>query len=378
MSLQTSEKGIADSVTTYSCNAMCPSWRTDRPKQPLLLVIACGPFKCVVGRDESIGDRRLTRKKSSNYCLRMALTLPLENGTPLLTAIIQGSGIYRPLLSLDLDLEVRASQGMTPLLAACSSRSQDAVALLIDAGASAPAVDHERMNALPCVYNTPSRYYFETECKIANNLIVSGTPVNDLDDLGFSPLHYAIKQQSHIMIETLINANPNAAVPFPGQSKTALHFLLPCMAEDGSSTHRKEYFSLVQKLIDAGIDKEQRDSQGNGAIFGYLAVRPSYDDEYPDLNIYPDLDEQRRVLSGYNVHARNNEGQTLMHVVAKRTREIVNLPQGRDDTRDMFKILWELGADPKAEDNQRRTPLDVAAACGNRGILDLFAPVKDS
>lgn len=57
---------------------------------------------------------------------------------------------------------------------------------------------------------------------------------------------------------------------------------------------------------------------------------------------------------------------------------MTGLPQGRDDTRDMFKILWKMGVDPKAEDGKQRTLPDVAAACGNRGILDLFAPVENS
>ncbi len=362
------------------CNAMCQSWRTDLPKQPLLLYIACGPFNSNVRWDESIEDRKASAEEIISVLLKNGAdpTKILEDGTPLITAVIQGSGILRPFMSLDLDWEVTDPQGMTPLLAACSHRSESAVGLLINAGANTLTVDHKRMNALHWICQVIPSYYSEDECKIAEKLIASGTPVNDLDDVGFSPLHYAIKRQSYGMIKTLLNSNADAAAPYPGESKTVLHFLLPCMAENGSSTRRKEYIPLVQRFIDTGIDREQRDSQGNTAIFGYVAVQPSYDDEYPEYNIYPDLDEQRRVLSGYNVHARNIEGQTLMHIVAKRSRENLGLPKDRDDTRDMFKILWELGVDPKAEENEQRTPLDMAAACGNRGILDLFAPAEDS
>ncbi len=364
------------------CNAMCQSWRTDLPKQPLLYYIACGPFNVNVGPDESIEDRRAAADEVIHLLLKNGAdpTKTLEDGTPLITAIIRGCGILEPFLSLDLDLKVRDSHGMTPLLTACSHRGETTVGLLLEAGARILAVDHEQMNALHWICKVASQYSAENECKIANKLIASGIPVNDQNDAGFSHLHYAIQQQSQGVIEILLNAGANSSAPFPGTSKTALHFLLPCMAEDACSRygHRKTYIPLVKRFIDAGIDKEQSDSEGPTAIFGYVAVQPRYDDEYPKENTYPDLDEQRGVLSAYNVHARNSERQTLLHVVAKRSRDVTGLPQGRDDTRDMFKIFWEMGVDPKAEDGKQRTPLDVAAACGNREILDLFAPVENS
>ena len=42
------------------------------------------------------------------------------------------------------------------------------------------------------------------------------------------------------------------------------------------------------------------------------------------------------------------------------------------DTTELFKMLWKMGLDPKVEDVEQRTPLGVAAACGNGGILELF------
>ena len=59
-------------------------------------------------------------------------------------------------------------------------------------------------------------------------------------------------------------------------------------------------------------------------------------------------------------------------MVAKRSRHFGDM----NDTKNMFKLLWELGLDTQEEDGSQRTPLDVAAACGNTGILDLFAPKR--
>ncbi|KAL9633271.1 MAG: hypothetical protein Q9204_003466 [Flavoplaca sp. TL-2023a] len=129
---------------------------------------------------------------------------------------------------------------------------------------------------------------------------------------------------------------------------------------------------LVARFVDAGLDKEARDDNGNTPIFGYVARQPVYDDEYDQDNRYPDLEEQRRDLLEYNIHAKNNAGEGLLHIVAKRSR----WSDARNDTKNIFKLLWELGLDPQEEDGSQRTPLDVAAACGNTGILDLFAPKR--
>jgi len=82
---------------------------------------------------------------------------------------------------------------MTPLLTACSHRGETTVGLLLEAGARILAVDHEQMNALHWICKVASQYSAENECKIANNLIASGIPVNDQNDEGFSHLHHAIQ-----------------------------------------------------------------------------------------------------------------------------------------------------------------------------------------
>lgn len=361
------------------CNAMCPPSRTDNPREPLLVQIAAADFR---------GGKRYefeeTMKANAERIIHLLLeggadpNKTMEDGTPLIIAIIRKRGILKPFLSLALDLESKDSSGMTAFLVACAQKSLTAVNLLIEAGADTAAIDGKSRNALHWVAKVSSMYsYDDVYIKIADILVSYGITVNELDDEGFSPLHCALKEKSHEMMVLLLNAGADAAVPYPNsQGYTNLHCILPLMAQDGSCRYQKHFIPLAQRFIDAGADREARDHEGNTPIFGYVAVKPTYDDDDDRMNEYPDLEEQRKVLSGFNLTVRNNDGQTLMHIVAKRGREIEGLPTGRDDTRDMFKLLWELGCDPKAEDGLQRTPLDVAAACGNRGILDLFAPVE--
>ena len=352
------------------CNAVCQDTRKTNC-WPLLLYAAINSSDDIIGLLIENGADALK---------------VLDDGTPLITAAIRSGGrlksLLPPLLS-DCHLETKDSQGMTPLMAACSrpfSCCSD-VTLLIEAGASIGATDHQQRTAIHHVCAAARPYSVEEECEIAKRLLASGALIDALDAGGFSPLHYSIRKTSTQMINCLLDAGANALLPYPKEDKTALHFLLPACAHDGNTTRdRQPFMKLVERFVEAGIDKEQPDAEGNTAIFGYVAVRPTYDDLfelYQDTNDdWPDLDEQRRVLSDYDIHVRNKAGETLMHVVAKRSVEGTNV-QFQDDTRDMFKLLVDLGADPKAEDAELRTPLDFAAAVGNMGVLDLFAPSSE-
>jgi ankyrin repeat protein len=63
--------------------------------------------------------------------------------------------------------------------------------------------------------------------------------------------------------------------------------------------------------------------------------------------------------AGADLFVTNGKGQGLLHVAA--TGPAKN-----------FKRLMGKGLDPLLEDCERRTALDVAAACGNKEVLKLF------
>lgn len=84
------------------------------------------------------------------------------------------------------------------------------------------------------------------------------------------------------------------------------------------------------------------------------------------------LDESARGYVGKaDIHARNEDGETALHVIARSTEEDRFYSKG-DHDKTLFKFLIGKGLDPLAEDKRGRSSLDVAAACGKKDILDLF------
>lgn len=359
-------------------NAIHDDSHTTRPPEPILLQVARANF-C------SRGGSSLEKRANAERIVELLIDagadagVVSEDGTPLFIAVLRAGGIVSPFLSHRIDLEMRDAQGMTPFLTACVAQYPDeTLEEIVQAGADPLAIDHSGKTALHHVaVQSPGGYW--KDCIKADLLLAYKVPINAPDTLGTTALHCAIQQGRYMypsVIRRLLDAGADPAIPFPdASSRSMLHIMVPHLAEGGQKYMAPPslFRPLVARFINnAGLDKEARDDNGDTPIFGYVARQPIYDDEYHEDNRYPDLEEQRRDLLGYNIHAKNNAGEGLLHVVAKRSRHFGVM----NDTKNMFKLLWELGLDPQEEDGSQRTPLDVAAACGNTGILDLFAPKR--
>jgi ankyrin repeat protein len=70
--------------------------------------------------------------------------------------------------------------------------------------------------------------------------------------------------------------------------------------------------------------------------------------------------------SGADVFAVNNDGESMLHIVARRPSV------GYDYDRLLFESLMRKGLDPLKEDARGRSPLDVASACGKEEIVRSF------
>ena len=245
----------------------------------------------------------------------------------------------------------------------------------MEAGVDMIATDNHGMMALHHLNKEQPRGWTFMENEV-NTLLEKSSPVDTLDSLGFSPLHYALRQECHEILNRPLDAGAEPLKPTPKVVRLHSTSSFPCRAQQCWSRDRKPFFPLVQRFLDAGIDREHSDDEGNTVNFGYFAVQPEYGVEYTESKVYLDPEEQRSVLSQYDVHAINKRGETLLHVVAKRRASGVEGDPRlvKKDTTDLFRLLLllEMGLNPKVEDAEQRTPLDVAAACGNEGILGGF------
>ncbi|KAL8668604.1 MAG: hypothetical protein Q9168_006772 [Polycauliona sp. 1 TL-2023] len=359
-------------------NTVCNEPHTIRRPEPLLLQVARASF-CTRGGTSS--ENRADAERIVELLLDAGADVGVisEDGTPLFIEVIKAHGVISPFLSRGVDMEMRDAKGMTPFLTACAACiPEETLQRMLEAGADPLAKDNEGKTAMHHTIIRSSTYY-RHEFKEADLILAKGVPVDALDTTGRTALHYAVEKCPYMsppVIRWLLEAGANPTVHLPDpSSRSLLHLLLPSLAEGGDySTPPSEIRPIIKSFVNAGLDKEARDSSGNTPIFGYVARQPDYDDEYYQEERHPVLDEQRRDLldMGFNLHAKNDAGEGLLHVVAKRSRDVGDM----EDTKNMFKLLWELGLNPEEEDGNQRTPLDVAAACRNTGILDLFAPPK--
>jgi ankyrin repeat protein len=127
-----------------------------------------------------------------------------------------------------------------------------------------------------------------------------------------------------------------------------------------------------RRLVERGIDINGRNLDGETPLFIFVSVGWMEDSENFDfhsehLSLFLD--------AGADVTARNGCGATLLHVVAGiRTGETARRSRSGqvDDAVALFKRLLELGADPRAEDDEMRTAIDCAVARGRTEIVRLF------
>ncbi|KAK5637062.1 hypothetical protein RRF57_012774 [Xylaria bambusicola] len=118
------------------------------------------------------------------------------------------------------------------------------------------------------------------------------------------------------------------------------------------------------------LDIDRRDLKGKTLLLSacssvkgpdtLIEIPPSSVEEPPDVYEAKALWE----TSGADFTARDDAGRGLLHVAARKTTKT-------------FQELTDRGLDPMVDDENKQTPLDVAAACEKKKILALFARKKE-
>jgi ankyrin repeat protein len=305
---------------------------------------------------------------------------PLMDGTTtVLHEIAAINGLLKHMLVDGVDLEQKDSIGRTPLMRSCdlpdyykrAIETEYASLELIIAGADINIIDSNGSTAL--------HYAIQANLPLTiAKLLEKGAAVNVKDNNGTTPLYYALRLSGPQGITALFDAGANPLDIAP-DGRTPLHFLAPLLMQCSPSTQDSKdreittpdeftsYRDLYTRCISAGCSPEARDNAGNTPIFAYVVTVKTYGERETEPPL--SLIDIKAMFAEHDIFAVNDEGETLLHVVAGREEDF----RFQEDGLVLFKCLVEMGLDPGRENGRGASAVDIAAACGNEGILGLFA-----
>jgi ankyrin repeat protein len=328
--------------------------------------------------------------------------LPISEDQTLIHYIFQygDSKAINPFLEHSgLDFNIRDQKGRTVFLAACLSQVRSnsvtdqltrdermrleasytpSYLLLADSSKYGATIDYSAIDSdgKHLIIHLLSQW----QSKLAQRFM-SIPGVSDLihqkDNLGFSPLHHALKHQALQTATELVEAGCDITEPDPGGDNAA-HFLCRVYSIEMFS----ENVPLLEIFLERGGSINHQNHQGKSPLLIYLAsgVIPSsdnFDGKRSTHKTYLPL----FVSHGADFTAVSNNGQGALHVIAGRNRSHYHLSNETSKhlmnyNADLFKEVLEQGCDPLLEDENGRTALDIAAVVRNEEILKLYQRTK--
>jgi ankyrin repeat protein len=252
------------------------------------------------------------------------------------------------------DIHVVDNSGSTALHYAVKSRMKETIDLLLEKGASAVSKDNAGLSPMNYAFyrdRSEGPYYsHNADPETIDALLGAGADPLEHGRDGQTALHYLA---FYLMTASSVDKKDMTLYEYLGRNETPVD--------------RFEIYSkLYNRFVDAGCDREARDNNGNTPLFMYVAAVKPYSDQ--TMNYPPDPKDVQQMFQEHDMHAVNNAGDTLLHVVARREKD----EYGPNDTVELWKMLVELGLDPKKENKENASPLDTAAAFGNEDILALY------
>ncbi|CAH0055187.1 unnamed protein product [Clonostachys solani] len=280
----------------------------------------------------------------------------------------------------NLDVNRRDARGRTLLHAVCSGinypdyvigsyqqgeQAGDKTTVfqqLLSLGAEIEAVDSSSRNVLHLMIGTDRLHgfveYDRFEASLAEVLKKAPHLMNQPDSSGETPLHTAV-------IRAASRGRPDIA---EGLLKAGADHLTVTKKEDNllhslaSSLRTEQTRDFFEDLVKRGVDINARNVRGETPLFTFCVNSKDKTD-----NFYSEKEKATEQLKaiplmerlGADLFVKDNRGRGLLHAAA-------------GASVDVFKQLMERGLDVMLEDEVQQTPIDVAAACGSKEILELF------
>ncbi|CAI6097695.1 unnamed protein product [Clonostachys chloroleuca] len=317
-----------------------------------------------------------------------------------LQVIVEENGFLDPFFKMvNLDTEKRGRHGRTLLLSACvvlkkpyrevwdkhikkefpPAANPKAVLALLARGVIADVTDDQERTPLHCLCTMTHPY--DEDHQQAFDALVSSAPstIHAVDNAGFKPLHRASQSCQIWAIWRLVDLGADLREPDP-DGNTALHFLAPKMVgEKTSAAAAQAEFKLI---LAQGLSINARNNKGETPLFlsisaewsGTRLIGTSYPTYALENDVSPSDVLDLYIGRGADIFTADDEGKTLLHAAAG--RRIEDQDSNTDQIthiENVFKKLMDMGLDPRQEDIQMRTAIDMAVARGRTGIVGFFA-----
>ena len=291
-----------------------------------------------------------------------------------------------------IDFDRRDQLGRTVFLAACNfsralpgfrhkhwfPKETGPAIKILDVRADFTAVDNQGRNALHHFLDNADAEQEDILLFLKHG--ASKTLLKKKDGAGFTPLHCALRLLRPAVCEALIALGADLLESNPNGTN-ALHQIASQwlqVHEHGRKSHSLQTNApsyhegcvrLWKMFLDQGGDINARDKTGSPPLFSYLASPPKdgFSDRDPDSCCH--VDSLDKFFANADFLARNKDGETALHVVAR--RQTADHTKPKHDSR-LFDVILGKGIDPLIEDKKGRSSLDVAAACEKKEILTLF------
>ncbi|KAH0528268.1 hypothetical protein TsFJ059_003153 [Trichoderma semiorbis] len=334
-----------------------------------------------------------------------------RDGSSLLHTVIEEQGQLDSFLTRlsQTDVSRKDQRGRTLLISACVptvpvgeptyrgekpplvSIVPDSIVGLLKHGADALAVDDEGRTPLHWLCTLPGKYNKKQRQAFITLVEHGPDAINMVNKQGRKPLHLALAvygdrlQESLFAIKHLISAGSDISEPDPVTGNSTLHQLAPRLV--GHARRAAKATSLFRKFS-ASLDINARNALGETPVMRFTAAGwegtrdPKGKISHPRYAIANDVMHATAlgvfVDLGADLMAVDARGQTLLHITARR-----ELPSSssdwdqREDLKGAFQKLMELGVDPRREDAELRTAIDIAVARKLRDVIQLFREKRE-